>query len=175
MDHCIDNSLTACGPDNLGTDPFRAYSTPQTQPALDLSTYNATAWFSPPPLPSSTQPYSSLAEQTSLYYTPQVQAAAPLSQSCSYLLGRGRYGDSTVPTLPDPLSSADYLLYPGDTTTRSSASIYTGITSATSTGGHHKLVLGRLLSLIKCENCPPTYEDGIAMGTTHTTMVSGKQ
>jgi len=165
------NSPTARGPDNLATDPFRAYSAPQLQPALDPSTYNATARFSPPPLPSSTQPYSSLAEQTSSYYTPQVQAAASPSQSRSYSLGGGGYGDSTVPALPDPRSSADYLPYPGDTATRSSASVYT----SPSAGGHHELALGRLPSPVEYDDSPPTYEDGIAMGTTPTTVVSGKR
>jgi hypothetical protein len=169
---------TAIHRSHAAADPFRAYTSPQTQPHLDPSTYNATARFSPPPLPSSTQPYASPTEPTSSYYTPQVQTAAPPSQSRSYALGGGGYVDSTLPTLHDPRMSANsggYLPYPGDAMTQSSGSVYAGIESPPiSPRGSRDPVL-RALGPIEYEDSPPMYEDNVGVGTSHTTAISGKR
>lgn len=175
---CIDN----LPPPRAGTDtdPFRTYATPQAQQSFDPNTYNATARFSPPPLPSSTQPYGSAAEQTTSYYTPQVQTAAPPSQSRSYTLGGGGYGDSSVPPLQDPRQSANsgYLPYPGDAGTRSPGSVYSSLPSPTGPRGPRDPALGAVLSPVEYEDSPPMYEDDVGtggIGTSHPALVSGKR
>jgi hypothetical protein len=174
----VDNSP----PSRAGTDtdPFRSYATPQAQQSFDPNTYNATPRFSPPPLPSSTQPYGSAAEHTTSYYTPQVQTAAPPSQSRSYSLGGGGYGDSSVPALQDPRHSANsgYLPYPGDAGARSPTSVYSGLPSPTGARGPREPALGTVLSPVEYEDSPPMYEDdvgtsGIAAG--RPAPVSGKR
>jgi hypothetical protein len=178
----IDNAPTRG--DTSATDPFQAYNSPQTQPRLDPSTYNATSRFSPPPLPSSTQPYASPTDPTLSYYTPQVQTPAQLAPSRSYALGGGGYGDSSVPALHDTrmsASSGGYLPYPGDAMTQDSGSAYTGMESPPmSPQGPRDPVHGRALSPVEYEDSPPMYEDNINVGvganyTTHTPVVSGKR
>lgn len=139
------------------TDPFRAYTSPQTQPPLN--TYNATARFSPPQS-THPQPYNPpMPEPASPYYTPQAQTAA---QSLSYAVGGGGYGDSTAPALPDPRASANsggYLPYPGEVMTPSSGSVYTGLESPPA---------GRLPSPEPYEDSPPMYDEGPGIGHTNT-------
>ncbi|KAI0003816.1 SUR7/PalI family-domain-containing protein [Russula compacta] len=169
------STYSAC----ISGDPFRAYTPSQTQASLNPSTYNTTARFSPPPVPSSThpQPYSSpVPEPPSSYYTPQVQtAAAPPSRS--YTLGGGGYGNSTVPALHNPHTStnSDGLLpYPGEVLSQSSGSVYTGVDSpGTSMRGRE--LIDRLPSPVY-DDSPPMYDDGDGLGpTSHTPVASGKR
>jgi hypothetical protein len=123
-----------------------------------------------------------MAEPTSSYYTPQVQPASPPSQSRSYTLGGGGYGDSTIPApaLPDPRASANsgYLPYPGEVNTISSGSVYSGVENPQSPRVQRNLTIGRLPTPEPYEDSPPTYDEGMShpnVGTSFTTAVSGKR
>ena len=169
-DHHLDNTPHTRAVSNSSMDPFRAYTTPQTQPPFNPSAYNATARFSPPPS-TQPQPYTSPVPEPqalSSYYTPQVQSAAPPSQSRSYTLGGGGYGENTLSALPDPRASDNsggYLPYPG---TPSTGSVYTGLESPPA---------GRLPSPELYEDSPPTYDEGFraGAGTSHTPSAPRKR
>jgi hypothetical protein len=174
----IDSQHAQVGTD---TDPFRAYATPQAQQTFDPTTYNASARLSPPTQPSSTRPHGSAAEQTTSYYTPQVRAASPPTQSRAYTLGGGGYGDSSVPALQDSRMSdgSSYLPYPGDAGTHSSGSVYSGLTSPTTPRGPRDPAPGMMLSPVEdeYEDSPPMYEDNIVTGGIGTSRPapSGKR
>ncbi|KAH9964186.1 SUR7/PalI family-domain-containing protein [Russula dissimulans] len=159
------------GPDNSGTtDPFQAYVNPQTQP-LNPSLYNAMARLSPPP---SQQLYgSALTEPTVPYYTPQVQAA---TESRSYTLGGGGYGDSLVPALNDrdqmSITSQGYLPYPGEVMSQSSASVYSGVGVDIQTSPRATLQPVHETVPVQYEESPPEYDDGTGIGTSHAAVVA---
>lgn len=160
------------GADNVGTDPFRSYATPQAQP-LNPNIYNVTSRLSPPPQ----QPYgSAVADPTAAsYYTPQVQTG---TESRSYTLGGGGYGDNLVPALHDRTSvtSQGYLPYPGSV---SSGSVYSGMGMETPTSPRGTLqpVREGVASPDPYEDSPPQYDDGVGIGTSHPAAVtpSGKR
>ena len=155
-------------------DPFQAYTAPQTQTPFNPSTYNATARLSPP-LQSGVLQQSYVSDPTSSYYTPQVQSSlTPPSQSRSYTLGGGGYGENTVPTLPDHRASdtsAGYLPYPGEAMTPSTGSVHTAVDDPTSLRGLHE---PRLMSSAPYEDSPPTYDEGIGASTVPV-VTSGKR
>ncbi|KAH8990201.1 pali-domain-containing protein [Lactarius hatsudake] len=153
-------------PDNSGTDPFQAYTTPQ---AYNLDTYNATGHISQPTAHS--QPYTtSPPEPTTSYYTPQTQAVVPPSRS--YTLGGGGYGNNTVPVLHEPEPSPGFLPYPGSEPT-SAGSAYSGLESPTGPRGPREPVGGRVQSPVAYDDNPPMYDDGMHTGASY--VVSGKR
>lgn len=172
----LDNTPARSALDTSGVDPFQAYTTPRTQPPFNPSTYNSTAHVSPPPQPTAyRQSYSSpVAEQTSSYYTPQVQTSS-VPPSRSYTLGGGGYGDNTVPAVQDPHSSANsavLLPYPGEPITPSSGSVYTAVESPSPRGPRDL----RSPSPAPYEDSPPMYDEGIGAATSRRpTVASGKR
>lgn len=159
-------------PGNSGTDPFQAYTTPQTQPPFNTDTYNVTGHISQTRQPSvRSQPYiTSPSEPLASYYTPQTQAVVPPSRS--YTLGGGGYGDSTVPALHEPQPSPDFLPYPGSESA-SAGGAYTGLESPTNPRGPRAPVGVRVQSPVAYDDNPPTYDDGMGSGVSY--VVSGKR
>ena len=154
---CLDDSPPSrAAPDNSGTDPFRAYTTPQAVP-FDSNTYNATGHISQ----SSTY---SPPDPTASYYTPQTQGVVPPSRS--YTLGGGGYGNNSVPAPHERLPSPGFLPYPGSET--NTDSVYSGLEVPNSPRGPRE----QEPSAVVYDDSPPMYDE-LREGTSH--VVSGKR
>ncbi|KAI9454137.1 pali-domain-containing protein [Lactarius psammicola] len=150
-------------PDNSGTDPFRAYSTPQN---FNPDTYNATGHISQPSVYSQSYTTSPPPEPAASYYTPQTQEVVPPSRS--YTLGGGGYGNSTVPALHEPEPSPGFLPYPGGEPA-SAGSAYSGLENPTSA---RRPLGGRVQSPVAYDDNPPMYDEGAHTGASY--VVSGQ-